>query len=174
MNIQEIKKQFPEAYKAIFDEGSTVGYQAGYQKGAQEWCEAGRLQGEKDAATKERARITGIQSAMLPGQEALAAKFIGEGATVEAAALGFVSAYKETLNQHRDAFNADGTPIIPGSQDNDLDAKIKTETKDFEALVSEYIEANKCSRGDAIAAIARAYPEVHQAYLDAANKKGGK
>ena len=37
----------------------------------------------------------------------------------------------------------------------------------FEGLVSAFMETNKCSRGDAIEAVAHSHPEAHKAYIQA-------
>jgi len=170
MNISEIKEKFPTAYKAIFDEGNTAGFQAGYNKGAQDWCEAGRLHGSQEAVTAERERIAGIQAAAFPGQEALVAELTKDGIKLADAVLKLNAAYKETLNQHKAAFNDDGTPVVPGAKLDEPNPK--KEAKDFSALISEYVEAHKCSKGEAIQAIARTNPDAHAAYIQAMNKGG--
>jgi len=173
MNITEIKTQFPEAFKAIFDEGSTSGFKAGYGKGAGDWCGIGQLAGAEASAQAERDRIAGIQLAAFPGQEAIIAECIKDGSTLVDAIMKLNGAYKATLDQHLDKFHADGTPIVPGVTDNlDTGKPPEKKTKDFEALVSEHMETNKCSKGDAIQAIAHANPAAHAAYIQAMNKGG--
>jgi len=173
MNISEIKAQFPEAYKAISDEGGTVGFQAGYTQGKTEGLEEGKLEGAAGAVEAERARIAGIQAAAFPGQEALVATLLRDGTLLPDAVMKINAAYKVLLGEHKDAFNADGTPIIPGAKiDEDGDKDKGKKPKTFDALVTEHMESNKCSKGDAIQAVARINPEAHAAYIQAQNKGG--
>jgi len=173
MTTTELKAQFPDAYAAIAEEGSKAGFLAGYQTGAKDWCGIGQLAGTTDGATAEQKRIADVQAQTLPGHEALIAGFIADGKTTGAeAATKIIAAVRVQNASNLAAFNADGTPVIPGAQTDAGTGEGAKEKKGFEALVKDHMEANKCGKGDAIQAIARANPVEHAAYIQAMNKGG--
>ena len=49
------------------------------------------------------------------------------------------------------------------------EALIRLKNQGFEALVNAHMEETGCSRGDAVAYIAKEYPEDHEAYIKAVN-----
>jgi phage head maturation protease len=104
------------------------------------------------AVTEERARIVEItracRAAKLPE---LADGLIASGVTIDAARKAVIDAWAER-----------GGPEIRGSQET-------TPTGDFESKVADVMAQGK-TRGQAIAAVASAHPDLHRDYLARVNR----
>lgn len=169
MDQAELKAQHPELMQAIITDA---------QKGL---IKAEDVQAQlQAAATTERDRVVGLAVALM-GEE-LGNKFkaaVETGVTAEQAkALGATllppqasagqGKQEEILKALQDAH---GQGIPPANGDQGAEAG---QGQDFMALVKTHQAEHKASLEEAMAAVAKAHPEAHQAYIEAANQKGGK
>ena len=175
MDLKEFKAKYPDIYQLIHDEGSKSGKTEGFTEGEAAGIAAASTEAREEGllagAQTERERIKGIENLTMPGHEALVQtmKFDGE-TTPAAAAIKLVQAENAVRQTTAEALKADGiTPIVHVQSA----AEGAAEAKDFDALVAEYRAEHTCSKGKAIAAVAKANPEAHAAYL-AKNNTGGK
>ena len=157
LTVETLKTLYPEVDSTIRAEAYATGL----------------AEGQKDAGGKatlaDRIRITGILAAALgdeigPKAQALiesgitADQYKATGATLIVSAADAEAQMKEkilaALNKTgASSLGADGKPIVPGGK------------KDFETLVTEHEAANKSSHADAIRAVVRLHPEVHDEYV---------
>ena len=155
MDINQLKAEFNDVYLAAVADGKAEMNAA---------VDKAKLEG----IAEERARVNGIKAAMIPGHEALIDALIANGSTVEAAMAAIIKAENEkragVLASIQNSAPAPVAATTPPAE--------PVEEKDFDTMVKAHMEANKSSRGEAILAIAREHPEVHQAWLDKIN--GGK
>ena len=174
MDLNEFKAKYPDLYKLIFDEGKAAGHAEGLTEGEVAGIETGKAESQEESlkvgAQAERERIKGIEDLTMPGHEALVQtmKFDGE-TTPAAAAIKLVQAENAVRLNAAAALKADGIdPVTHVATDGAVDPS----AKDFEALVVEYRAEHKCSKGKAIAAVAKACPVQHTEYLNKMNKGG--
>lgn len=174
MDLKGFKEKYPDLYKLIFEEGEVAGNAEGLAEGKVAGIETGKTEGREEGlkagAKAEQERIKGIEELAMPGHEALiqTMKFDGE-TTPAAAAIKLVQAENAVRQNAAEALAADGIkPVTHVSTDGAGDPP----AKDFEQLVADYRAENKCSKGKAISAVAKAYPEAHEAYLNKTNKGG--
>ena len=74
MNIEDLKSKHPDLYRAAYDEGRTAGAQEAQEAIKTEAFAAGKTEGLKEGADKERERITAMDDILIPGHEALLAE----------------------------------------------------------------------------------------------------
>lgn len=150
MDLQQLRKEAPEA---LAEHRAEVERELG-AKAAQ----------ERDAAvTAERERIMGLCSAVF-GQEAAdrVAGIINSGVTAEQAkAMSAVFSAPAAPTAQAEILKGlaavTAGPVAPLPQ-------AQPEPKGFDALVAERQKEAGCSRGEAVAHVARTNPEVHEAW----------
>lgn len=141
--------------------------------------ELGRAEAIKDvdaekiaasAAAGERERIRSIFAQKEVGFEKIIEEMMFDGKTTEEQAQARLwQAEKELRKAKAAALESDAEKPVPDARTPEGEPKGK---KDFLALVDECMEISKCSRGEAITAMAQAHPELHAAYIASINKKG--
>jgi len=109
----------------------------------------------------------------MPGHEALVQtmKFDGE-TTPAAAAIKLVQAENAVRQNAAAALAADGIDPITHVATDGAGGDDSPVKKDFEQLVADYQAENKCGKGKATSAVAKAHPEAHEIYLNKMNKGG--
>lgn len=154
MTLEELKAQFPDVYQSAVAEGKTsvdAEVKTAYEKGKSD----------------ELARVNGIKAALIPGHEKLIDALIADGSTVEAAMAAVIKAENDKRAGVLASIQAAAPAPVAASAPEPEPAE-----KDFEQMVAEHMTANKSSRGVAVAAVAREFPDIHAAYLEKIN--GGK
>ncbi len=164
-----------EGHTAVFDQIFAMGKESGavvvddgsehYNRGLEE----GKKLGAQAGAQAERERILAIEEQSLPGHEALIEEMKADGVTSgPQAAVKVLQAEKEKKKAGLTTLYTEAQgPINQGISQADESSGGETK-KDFKVLVSEYQEEHKCSKTDAMKAIAKSHPEEHAAYNKAA------
>ena len=149
MNAKAIQEQYPESYQEIFE--------LGMQSVDVETLHAAALQ---EGIDQERARVVAILEA--DGDPAVTRQVIQDGKSPEAAVADFFQAEKA---KRKDALSnlSEGGPESAG---HSAKPKSTTESGDFMAEVDRYQSEKKCSRTEALSAVAAKHPALHQAWLD--------
>ena len=153
MNKEELKAKHPELYQAVLDEG-------------REAAATENAKAAQKAAEDERTRIVALVSAGFgeePGKKFAAV--VGKGLSAEdLSALGISfgvvdsSLDLESRNEILEGLRESGQQPL---------GKTKGEgTDDFYAKVKAYRAEHACGKGTAISAMAKAYPDLHKAWLD--------
>ncbi len=126
---------------------------------------ANALQGE--GAQAERERICGIEEHALPGYEAIVAEAKKDGKSTGAdVALKIVKAENKIRAEKLAAIRGDAPVPVPAAPVPGVPAAPETAEKGFMALVDVYQAEKKCSRGEAIKAVAHDHPEAHEKFLE--------
>jgi len=173
MKLEELKKQYPEVYQLIYDDGLKAGIDTGQADGLKLGQQTGLEEGRAQGVLAERARIKGIFECSMPGHEALVLSLMFDGSTSpEQAAVKVLTAEKALQLSKVEALAQGAIAPVP------LSAIPPAPTKpDFETLVATYMQEKSCSEGIAIQAVAKAHPAEHNAFIDKVNappkKKGG-
>ena len=119
-----------------------------------------------EGAQAERLRIQGIEEAALPGYEAIVAEAKKDGKSTGAdVALKVVKAENEVRNKKLEEIRTGGVKPVPAVAVDGILPSAEKKEKPFMVLVDEYQAEKKCSRGEAIKAVAAANPEAHEKYL---------
>ena len=162
---ENFKTAYPDLHKEIREEAFGQGFSAGLVKGKEDGAMAG--------AEAERSRIKDVESQTLPGHEDLIQTLKFDGKTMgPEAAVKILKAEKEMVSKKHSDFVADGQGVqVPTGNPPVIEPKTEGPKKDFFTLVDEYQAAQKCSRTEAIQAVAKANPEAHAAYIQAINPK---
>lgn len=167
MTKDELKKEHPDVYQAIMDESKTS-MTAGIEQAKKEGIEEGMALGKTQGAEAEKARIAGIEEYAVAGMEDIitAAKADGKSTGADVA-MQILKRQKET-GVSLAAIKHDATSakhVAAGAEEATV------EDKGFDSLVTEHMEAKKCTRGKAIEAVAKSNPAEHQAWLATVNTK---
>ncbi len=125
-------------------------------------CDACDDNPEGKGARAECGRIKGVLGQTIPGHEALIEKLAFDGKTTGP------EAAQKVLAAAKENYLAEGKSILIPASPSSADAGAG---QDFESLVSAYETANKCSRGEAIKAMAKAQPKAHEEYIKKVNKR---
>jgi len=144
--LENLKKEAPELLAQIQTDAKAAGHDEGLQAGIDQ----------------ERARVTELM-AIEDADAAAQAKAIAYGFDVDAAYKLFFEAEKAKRAEDLKSLE-NGTPESVGQSGKKAgqgDGKA-----DFMATVAEYQKENKCSRTDALQAVAVAKPELHAAFLE--------
>jgi len=84
-DLERIKQEYPEVYKAIFDEGKAAGLDEGkveaFSAGEAAGNDKGKAEGLSQGAEAERTRIREVEAQALPGHEAIIAEMKFDGKT---------------------------------------------------------------------------------------------
>ena len=156
MDIAKLKAEFPDLYASVVAEGKTE-------------LEAQVKAASEKALSDERARVSGIKAALIPGHEKLVDALIENGASVEAAMAAIIKAE----NDKRAGVLASIQASAPAPVAAAVEPTPEPEKENgFNEMVEAHMADNKSSKAAAISAIAREHPEVHKAYLEQIN--GGK
>ena len=167
MTKDELKTQFPELYKEVKAEGAAEFKESVKtpEALATEFPEAsGKLAQEKaDGATaSERQRIVEIQEAAFPGQEAVVRELVTSGAAVPEATKKLMADEKDKRSQSfEDLKKSDPGNLGKNTKGDDLGKA----SGDFEGKVQEIMKERKLSRGEAVKAVVKEFPDLHEAYL---------
>lgn len=175
--IAEMKSENPSLYDAIYKAGkdeakidhdkelATVKVQE-YERGV----ESGKNDGIIEGAKKETERVAGIRELANAGNVELIEQFIADGTTQPPdAAIEILKAQK--TGKSADLKNlADGSPAPLGTEIDDAE---NTDNKDkgMRQLVSEYMTEHKCTKGKAITACAKLYPDAKNDFTEVVKKK---
>ena len=125
-----------------------------------------------EGAQAERERIKGIEEAALPGYEQIVAEAKADGKTTGAdVALKIVKSENKTREKKLGDIRGDAPPPVPGSPVDGVPQPEGKKDKGFMALVDEHQAEKRCTRGEAIKAVAEAHPEAHGTWLDEQKKK---
>lgn len=150
-NIDEFKEKYPRLYQEAFDAGEAQG------------------------AETERLRIQGIEEAALPGYEQIVAEAKADGkSTASDVALRIVKAENRVRASKLAEIRGDAPLPVPASPVEGVLPAEEQKEKGFMALVDEHQATEKCSRGEAIRAVAAAHPEAHEKWLEEQKKQGGR
>ena len=125
-----------------------------------------------EGATAERERIREIEEAALPGYERIVAEAKADGkSTASDVALKIVKAENQVRAKKLEEIRADGVLPVPASPVDGVPPPEGKKEKTFEELVSGWQEEKKCSRGEAIRAVATSHPETHEKFLEEQRKR---
>lgn len=149
MNAKAIKEQYPEGYQEIFE--------LGMQSVDVDAIRAGAA---ADGGDQERARVLAILKA--DGDPVVTRQAIEDGRPVEQALGDFFLAEKSRRETALMQFSTEG----PESAGHGAKPKEQPSGGDFMALVDNHQAEKKCSRTEALIAIASRHPALHQAWLD--------
>jgi signal peptide peptidase SppA len=162
MDRTELKAKHPELYQSLIDEGRSAGIQEGVERGKKEGLDAAVA----EAQAKERDRIKAIHELNSPGNEGIivAAMFDGKSTAGDAALL-ICAADKKRREDMAQAISA--TAIKPVQAAEPAGPPVD---ETFEQKVEGLVKEGK-RRGEAMAAVAREFPALHQDYLQRVNAK---
>jgi hypothetical protein len=120
-----------------------------------------------EGAIAERERIQAIEEAALPGYERIVAEAKADGkSTASDVALKIVKAENQVRAKKLEEIRADGVLPVPASPVDGVPPPEGKKEKGFMVLVDEHQATEKCSRGEAIRAVAAAHSEAHEKWLD--------
>lgn len=175
MDINAFKAKYPDLHNTIFEEGKKEGHAAGLTAGETTGLEKGKAEAQAEAkadgATAERERIQSVEAQSIPGHEKLIQKLKFDGKTTAGEAAIQMNQAEKVLREtvltqlDKDAPDSVATVLVP-----DVEPPAG-EKKDFDQLVADYQGEHKCTRGAAISAVAREYPEKHTEYINKVNKR---
>lgn len=170
MDLTELKAQHPEAVQALRDElrVAVSAEVAGEHEQA-----LGAARAEASAA---QANVIALASAIFgkaAGEQlqaiaatGVSAEMLGtlQGVLGQAKPEGKVDAQQQALDALKGA-----TAKVPASALDAVASARGQEEQDFEALLQAHMEKHSCSKGAAMAAVAKANPEAHQKWIAARN-----
>jgi hypothetical protein len=162
LTVKDVKDLYPEVYESIRKEGFEAGSAEGTTKGKEE--------GVKSGAEAERKRIQDVEAQCIPGHEKLIAELKYDGKTTgPEAAVKVLAAEKEARTGYLKNMK-EGAPKIVDQPAAGAGEPLPAEG-DFEVEVTKYQEEHKCKRSEAIIAVTKEKPELHQKWLEKVNKK---
>lgn len=131
MELLDFKKDYPELYNVIFEDGSKDGHVEGFAEGEKEGIEKGRAEGLKAGAEAERNRVQDVEAQALPGHEELIAtlKFDGKTSGPEAA-VQVLQAEKALGTKTVEALDADAVEPVAHAAAPEVEGKV-VENKDL-------------------------------------------
>lgn len=157
--LDVLTKEAPELLKQIQDEATANGLEAGKKEGLAEGTEA------------ERKRVTEIL-AVEDADPSAVRKAIREGLDVNAAFKLFYEAEKTVKANEHEKLKASLDKNVATPEGKEKGSK--SEAKDFSAMVDEYQRTAKCSRLEALKAVANANPALHAEYIRKHNEERDK
>lgn len=170
VTAESLKTAFPDVHQAVHD----AAYQAGLTEGQAIGQASGINQGRLEGAKIERERIAGIKakagaSIASPAIAAMVETLIADGQTTpDQAASAILGAINADLASHKAAFVSDALPPVGAGILPDGGKETKP---GFMSMVDEYAKEHKCSKAQAIQAIAAEHPEAHEAWLQSLKSK---
>ncbi|GJQ59780.1 MAG: hypothetical protein SCALA701_25810 [Candidatus Scalindua sp.] len=168
LTADRVKENYPEVYDEIFTLGVESNRDAidkeSFDAGHAEGEKVGRLAGISEGAKSEAERIKAVEGQSLPGHEALVEKLKYDGKTTgEQAAVTILAAEK---NRNAKGLNTLANEAVK-PVDEEAETNEESDKKDFKTLVAEYQAEHKCTKTDAMKAVAKSHPEEHAAYIAA-------
>lgn len=165
ITAEVLQKEHPEVYAAVIALGKVEA-----QNGFKSQLESEYARGKSDGMAEELKRVQDVNAQMLPGHEKLIMGMVFDGKSSAAdAAQAIVRAENEkrsgVLNNLKN-----GQKSIGHAEPHQ---KIEGDPENFLSMVAAYQKENKCSKGRAMAACVKQYPELHTAYIDSVNQRGG-
>lgn len=134
---------------------------------------ADALRGE--GATAERDRVQGIDEAALPGHEGIVSEAKKDGRSTGAdVALRIVKAENKLRTDKLAEIRGDAAKPVPAVAVDGVLPETEKKEKGFMALVDEHQAEKKCSRGEAIRAVATDHPEAHEKWLSGQKAGSGR
>jgi signal peptide peptidase SppA len=119
-----------------------------------------------EGATAERARVQEIDKNALPGHEGIVAEAKKDGKSTGAdVAQRIVKAENKIRTDKLAEIRTDAVKPVPAVAVNGVPPPVAEEEKGFMALVDAHQGEKKCSRGEAIRAVATANPGAHEKWL---------
>lgn len=156
ITIDSLRNDAPDVYTGVFEAGATS-------------VQPAIATAKTEAAEAERARIRAVRDQLLPGHEALIETLMFDGVTTgEQAALRVLQAEKQVRAAALQKIVADA-PVPVKTVDAAPEPPKREET--FEDRVDAYMADNKCRKSEAIAAVAKAHPELHRKYIENVNRR---
>lgn len=164
MELNEFKTKYPALYQDVLAEG--------IDQGKKEGVATGKAEGVREGAESERKRITDMEGMLLQGHEALLAECKKDSnCTATDFAMKQTVAEKKLRDDALEKLKAEAPK--PAGHDNPPepggDAASRAGKEEFMAEVDKYQAEKKCSRREALKAVAAEKPELHLAYLKKIN-----
>jgi hypothetical protein len=151
MTLEKLQTDHNDLFTQIQDKASKAGFEKGHNEGL------------KKGAEQERTRITGIQQASFTGQEDLCAKLIADGVTTAGeAAIQFNQSQKQVISEINKKAEAEAIKPVDNIENQ---TSGKKEEADFMSTVKQHQKDNNISLKDAMSAVTKQHPELHQKYL---------
>lgn len=172
-SVANLKAQHGALYAEVLTE-ARVGMAAEVEKAKADAYALGVSEGSLKAATAENSRIMSVYERFEPGFTKEIKDMMADGKTTGSEAgdklhmAGKVkrdAAYQNMQKEGATALGSDHEAELKALEDAKKKAD-KENAGDFKALVEDYQKVNKCSKGAAIAAIAKSDPEAHQKYVE--------
>jgi signal peptide peptidase SppA len=174
--LQELKASDAELYNKIFETGVSMGNEAISKKDEDfkaikvEEYNKGIEAGKSEGAKAEHKRIADIRSLADAGNLEMIEKFIADETThAPEAAVEILKAQKAGKVEKLTTLKKEAPKAVDTEADANEDAD-KT-PKQMSVLVSEYVTEHKCSRGAAIVACAKAYPDAPNDFIQKSKGK---
>lgn len=170
MTLTELKAQHPEAVQALRDElrVAVSAEVAGEHEQA-----LGAARAEASAAQANVIALVGAIFGKAAGEQlqaiaatGVSAEMLGtlQGVLGQSKPEGKVDAQQQALDALKGA-----TAKVPASALDAVASAQGQEEQDFEALLQAHMDKHSCSKGAAMAAVAKANPEAHQKWIAARN-----
>jgi signal peptide peptidase SppA len=119
-----------------------------------------------EGAQAERERIKGIEEAALPGYERIVAEAKADGKSTGAdVALKIVKAENQVRGKKLEEIRGEAPKPVPAAAVDGVPPPEGKKEKGFMALVDDHQAEEKCSRGEAVKAVATSHPEAHEKWL---------
>ena len=99
MDLNELKTKHPDIYRAAFDDGKAAGVVEGIETGKKAAFDDGKSEGLTEGAKAEQERIKAVESALIPGHEALIEAMKADGKTTGAEAMAAVIAAEKRVRE---------------------------------------------------------------------------
>ena len=133
--------------------------------------EAGKVSGRDEGVLAERARIASLTELENSGNKELIAKFIEDGKTTAPEAAVEILKVQNKTNANNLQKLETGSPK-PLDVDTNADNPDETEQdkKGLKQLVKEYQTENKCTKGEAIIACSKLYPNAKNDFSEVSKK----
>ncbi len=166
--IANMKTENVDLYNAMLEKGK-VEAKTEYDAGLPEvlkvenakGVEAGKIEGKEAGVVAERDRITSIRELANVGNGALIEKFIADGkTTAPEAAVEILKAQKNASAEDLAALAAQS----PAPLDAESNEQTDNANKGLRQLVTEYVAEHKVSKGTAIVACTKLYPNAVNDY----------
>ncbi len=169
--LAELKNSNNDVYEALVEQGkleAKAKYEAGlpdalsaeHAKGV----EIGKAEGKEEGIKAERGRITGLRELANASNGELIEKFIADGTTqAPDAAVEILKAQK--VKNGGDLKNLEKESPDPLDLDSNNDDNTDNSTKGLRQLVTEYMAEHKCTKGTAIIACTKAYPDAKNDFI---------
>lgn len=167
ITVELMKEKYPD----IVSELTTQAFQDGVVKGSDKAFAKGKEEGLEEGKRLERERIKAVEAMAMPGHEKLieAMKFDGKTEGNEAA-VKILQAEKTRMATMMDDRRKDGKHIVPDPaiRGAESDAELETQEK-FMDKAEAYKKQHNCTTGQAVKAMAKAFPDLHKEYIKEIN-----